>query len=108
MDDLEIDNKCKFWRRVLILGILVLVLALLTMVSLYLSGMSDAKAQAGADYEWEQEIAMLAARSELLLSAGKWTLPFAILASLMMNVARYKLRKLKKNPKCQKIKDYTH
>lgn len=96
MDDLEIDNKCKFWRRVLILGILVLVLALLMMVSLYLSGMSDAQAQAGADYEWEQEIAMLAARSELLLSAGKWTLPFAILASLMMNVARYKLRKLKK------------
>lgn len=72
------------------------MLSLLMMVTLYLSGMSDAKAQAGADSEWIQEIAMMEARSRLLSSAGKWTLPFAILASLMMNVARYKLRKLKK------------
>ena len=96
MDDLEIENKRKFWRRVLIAGILVLVIALLMMVSLYLSGMSDAKAKAGAGSEIELEIAMLSARSQLLRSAAKWALPVAILASLMMNVARYKLRKLKK------------
>ncbi len=108
MNESDIDNKRKFWRRVLIAGVLVLLLALLMMVSLYLSGMSDAKAQAGADYEWEQEIAMLAARNQLLLSAGKWTLPFAILASLMMNVARYKLRKLKKLENKKNLEDYTH
>jgi uncharacterized BrkB/YihY/UPF0761 family membrane protein len=96
MNELEINNKRRFWRRVLIAGFVVLLLALLIMVSLYFSGMSDVREQAGMGSEWEQEIAMLATRSELLSSAGKWTLPFAILASLMMNVSRYKLRKLKK------------
>jgi uncharacterized BrkB/YihY/UPF0761 family membrane protein len=102
MNELEINNKRRFWRRVLIAGILVLLLALLMMVSLYLLGMSDVREQAGMGSEWEQEIAMLSARSELLSSAGKWTLPFAILASVMMNVSRYKLRKLKKIQNAEK------
>jgi uncharacterized BrkB/YihY/UPF0761 family membrane protein len=91
-----IEDKQKFWQRLLIAGILILVLALLMMVTIYLSGMSTVKEEAGVGSETDLDIAMLSARSELLQSAGKWTLPFAILASVMMNVSRYKLRKLKK------------
>lgn len=96
MSELNIESRQKFWRYFLVAGILVLVLALLTMVLLYLSGIAEVKAQAGENSEMGQEIAMLEARDRLLYSAGKWMLPFAILASLMMNVSRYKLRKLKK------------
>ncbi len=67
MNELEIESKRRFWRRVLIAGILVLVIALLAMVRMYLSGMTDAKA--GADSEVGQEIAMLAARSRVLFEA---------------------------------------
>ena len=70
--------------------------------------MSDVKELAGTGSEIELEIAMLSARSQLLISAGKWTLPFAILASLMMNVSRYKLRKLKKLENKKNLEDYTH
>jgi uncharacterized membrane protein (UPF0182 family) len=87
------------------LGILVLILALVMMVSLYLSGMADVKAKAGAGSELEMDIAIIDARTQLLVSSAQWTLPFAILASLMMNVARYRLRKLKM---LKKREDSTH
>jgi uncharacterized BrkB/YihY/UPF0761 family membrane protein len=105
VNESEIESKRRFWRRVLAAGILVLILALLMMVSLYLSGMADVKTKAGLSSEIEQEIAVISARKQLLVSAAVWTLPFAILASLMMNVARYKLRKLKK---LKNSEDSTH
>lgn len=96
MNDSNIIAKQRFWRRVLVAGILILVVSLLTLVSLYLSGMADVKAKSVDSSELELEIALLSARNQILFTAVKWTLPIAIAGSLMMNVARYQLRKLKK------------
>ena len=96
MNDSNIIAKQRFWRRVLVAGILLLVISLLTLVSLYLSGMADVKAKLVDSSELELEIAILSERNQILFTAAKWTLPIAIAGSLMMNVARYQLRKLKK------------
>lgn len=94
MNDVEIAKQRKFWKKVLISGIMTLILAILIGVVIYLTGMREAAA--GADSEIEREIATLGARSAVLFKAAIWMLPIAIIASLLMNVARYKLRKLKK------------
>jgi magnesium-transporting ATPase (P-type) len=96
MTESEMIAKRRFWRRVLIAGILILVISLLTLVSLYLSGMADVKAKLVESSELELEIALLSARNQILFTAVKWTLPIALAGSLMMNLARYQLRKLKK------------
>lgn len=96
MNELEIIAKRRVWRRVLLAGILVFVISLLTLVSMYMAGMAEAKSMSGVDSEIELEIAALSARNQVIFQAAKWTLPIAILGSLLMNIARYKLRKLKK------------
>lgn len=105
MSALGIVGKRKFWRRVLISGILFLVVALLAMVWMYQSGMAEARAGVMNGSEMEQEIAMMTARRGLLFTVGKWLLPSGLLSSLMINVARYRLRKLKK---LENEADYSH
>ncbi|MGJ8657379.1 MAG: hypothetical protein ACSHX6_13100 [Akkermansiaceae bacterium] len=96
MNALEIDRKRRFWRRVLVVGIMVIVIALMAIVAMYASGMADARVAVANGSEMEQEIALLGARRELLFGVVKWLAPTGLLSSLMINVARYKLRKLKK------------
>lgn len=95
-DVLEIKEKRAFWHKVLIAGILIVFISLLTLVVLYFSGMNAAKADMALESDLEMAIAEHAARYSVISDAAKWTLPFAILGSLVLNVARFRLRKLKK------------
>lgn len=72
------------------------------LLALYLSEMSEIRSQAGLGSELEVEIAVLEARKEVIVWAAKWTLPFALLGSLATNIARYRLRKLKKQENLEK------
>lgn len=72
----------------------MVVIGLMMMVTLYLSGIAEAKAKSDASSEIELEIAALSARNQVLFKAVQWTIPLAFLGSLMMNLARYKLRKI--------------
>jgi hypothetical protein len=96
MNVYDIEKKRKFWRRVVITGVVVLFLGVATVVWTYLSVMNEARSGAGDGSEMEQEIAMLNARNGLFFTLSKWLVFFGLLASLLINVARYKLRKLKK------------
>ena len=94
MADVDIEVKRRFWRRVLIAGILLLVVTACVVFVMYSRGMAEFSSVGGS--ELEREIAMVSGRRELLLRIAKWLLPVAILSSLMMNVARFRLRRLKK------------
>ncbi len=93
---MSITSRIRYWRRVLFGGLLLVIFSLVMLVSLYLSGMAKAKAQADTSSDLELQIVLLAHRNQILHDAAKWTLPSAILGSLCLNLARYKLRKLKK------------
>ncbi len=93
---MEIDQKRAFWRRVLMVGVLIVVVSLLTMVALYCSGVNTAKANADLWSDFDMDIAEHAAKYGVISKAAKWTLPFAILGLLVLNIARFRLRKLKR------------
>ena len=94
MTDIDIAGKRGFWQRVLIAGVLLLLVAICVMCLMYSRGMAESGS--GEFTDMEREIVMVSGRSELLLRNAKWLLPVAILSSLMMNMARFRLRKLKK------------
>lgn len=92
----NLDKKRVFWSRVLIAGILIVVLSIVMMVVLYFSGMNAARADAADLSDLDVEISELSARAGVISNAASWSLPVAFVGSLILNVSRCRLRKLRK------------
>ena len=90
----EIARKRVFWRRVLMAGILILVISLGLIAWQYMGMMSHDEVVSSSDLE--REISEVASRRAFMVDVGRWILPVGVVCSLMVNVARYRLRKLKK------------
>ncbi len=96
MSDLGGVKARKRWFVLLLMGILVLVLGIGVMLWLLILGVSDDGHGGGASDDVRREIAQLQRGNDYLLIMVRWVVPFLVLATVMINVARFKLRKLKK------------
>lgn len=91
-----ISRKRLFWRRVLWAGIAFFMLLSVLALLHYFYKMGEVKSSAGRFSQIEGEIHQFAARRVVVFEILKWFVPCAIISSLWMNVARWKLRKFKK------------
>jgi len=92
----ELRKKRKFWRIIFWSGAAFFIFMFHIAMIKYSSAMTEAREVTSKLGDDMAEIAMFSERRTILIDSLKWFLPFAILASLWINVARYRLRKLKK------------
>ena len=96
LDDEKISKKRLFWRWVFWAGIgFFLFISLVTMTR-YSSSMGEVKELIVKMSDLEAEMTLLTERRKVLMDGLKWFIPYAIVASVWINVARYRIRKLKK------------
>ncbi len=96
VDEEGILTKRVFWRRVLWSGICLFMLLSVLAVFQYLYKMGEVKDAVVGLSAQEEDIELLTSRRVVVLTVVKWFVPCTILGSVWVNVARWRLRKLKK------------
>ena len=89
-------KKRLFWKRVFWAGIGFFVLIVLVTWYKYTSALGVTEESASRLPDDAAEIALHGERRRVMLDSLIWFIPWGIVASLWINVARYRLRKLKK------------
>ena len=89
-------KKRLFWKRVFWAGIGFFALIVFVTWYKYRSTLGVAEKSASRLPDYAAEIALHGERRRVMLDSLIWFIPWGIVASLWINVARYRLRKLKK------------
>lgn len=92
----SISKKRKFWVVVFWAGVGFFVVTAMMASARYTSSIRELKDTADSLSSLEAEIMLVTKRRTELMVALKWFIPFAIVASVWINLARYRMRRLKK------------
>ena len=92
----SISKKRKFWIVVFWAGIGFFLITAMLATGRYVSSVSELKQGVINLPDLEAQIMLVNDQRTELIRALKWFIPFAIVASVWINLARYRMRKFKK------------